>query len=117
MLLAYSRALPGGPRVRLRLIRPRDADQLAALLERAGRRVDAFELKRLTRFDPRCRLVICATAFSDGHELLVGVGEIELMAELPEFVVADEQRCPGLEDLLREALHQRRESALRLRAA
>ncbi len=109
-LLARSYVLTRGPRVCLRLSRSRDRDGLRRLFERQRRAPDELELARLTRFDPRRRLVICATALIGSAETVVGVGAIELAdgnlgdASGPELVVVDEAATEGLGELLSEAL-------------
>ena len=60
----------------------------------------------MVRYDPRRRLVICATTPLDGTEAIVGVGAIELDAsELePDTIVVDDRLTDGLADLLAAAL-------------
>jgi hypothetical protein len=115
-LLARTYPLPGGPRVRLRLPQSSDADEIQAL---ASRRLTDLELARLLRFDPRQRLVICATALIDGSDRVVGVGAIDLdrVQDGPEVVTSDRASLEGLGDLLRKALVGRARALLRARAA
>jgi hypothetical protein len=91
----------------LRLARPRDAGGIADLFWAHGRQPEDLELARLVRFDPRGRIVIVATALVDRMETVVGVGAIELESgsdQLPTFVLVDEHRTEGLEELLSAAL-------------
>jgi len=117
-LLARSYVLPRGPRVCLRLVRARDREGVRRLFERQGLDPDELELARLTRVDPRRRLVICATALIGSAETVVGIGaiglldgeraraaEVEAEAEAgPELVLVDEHATEGLRELLSEAL-------------
>src|SRR4051794_8532578 len=105
-LLARTYELPSGPRVRLRLARRSDLEGLRALLEQRGVDASTLALERLVRFDPRRRLVLCATAPIGGTEAIVGVGAIELEAPIrePDTVVVDERLTEGLAELLAAAL-------------
>jgi len=105
-LLSRTYQLPAGPRVRLRLARRSDRAGLARLLEQRGIEPSTLQLERLVRYDPRRRLVICATTPLDGTEAIVGVGAIELEApELePDTIVVDDRLTDGLADLLAAAL-------------
>jgi hypothetical protein len=105
-LLARTYELPNRQRVRLRLARRSDLPALQALLAQRGIQPSALELERLVRYDPRRRLVLCATAPIDGTEAVVGVGAIELGAPRPEpdTIVVDETTTEGLPDLLNAAL-------------
>ena len=116
-LLSRTYALPRGPRVRLRLARPRDAPAMRALAAKHGIDLDSLQLERLLRFDRR-RIVICATALVDGGERFVGFGAIELApgAE-PEPVLVDERVTDGLAELLAAALSGRAVAITRFRAA
>jgi len=96
-LLARSYVLRRGPRVCLRLVRARDLDGVRRLFERQGLAPSQLELARLTRADPRRRLVICASALIGSAETVVGIGAIDLgdggarAAEAePERVLVDE---------------------------
>jgi hypothetical protein len=99
--------LGGGPRVRLRMVRPRDAAAIRALLERQGLDVDELELARLLRFDPRCRAVICASALIGPTETIVALGAIDLDAQTPDMVIADADAGEGLRALVADALTSR----------
>jgi hypothetical protein len=119
-LLARSYSLPRGPRVCLRLARPRDAAGIADLYWSHGHEPDELELARLVRFDPRRRIVIAATALLDSVERVVGVGAIDLddgSTDSPSFVLVDEHLTEGLEQLLSDALVGRAGVLTRGRAA
>jgi hypothetical protein len=105
-LLARTYSLPNRQRVRLRLARRSDLPGLADLLGQRGIEPSPLELERLVRYDPRRRLVLCATAPIGGTEAVVGVGAIELRPPLPEpdTVVVDERLTDGLPQLLHSAL-------------
>jgi hypothetical protein len=105
-LLSRTYQLPAGPRERLRLARRSDRAGLARLLEQRGIEPSTLQLERLVRYDPRRRLVICATTPLDGTEAIVGVGAIELdSSELePDTIVVDDRLTDGLADLLAAAL-------------
>jgi hypothetical protein len=105
-LLSRTYKLPAGPRVRLRLARRSDLAGLRALLEQRGIEASALELDRLVRYDPRRRLVVCATTPLDGTEAILGVGAIEFDGEagVPDTIVVDERITAGLAELLAGAL-------------
>jgi len=109
-LLARSYVLPRGPRVCLRLARPRDVPAIAQLLEREGIERDEVELARLVRFDPRRQIVICATALIGCTDTIVGIGAIELgngPSGQPDELVVDSHLTDGLDELLARALRGR----------
>jgi len=113
-LLSRSYALPYGPRVRLRLARRSDLNAIRALLEQRGVPASELSLDRLVRYDPRRRLVMCATALIGGTETIVGVGAIELSHDAePDTIVVDERLTDGLGELLAAALHRRAEAHAR----
>lgn len=119
-LLARSFVLPRGPRVRLRLLGPRDGHAVRDLGFRTGSELSELELARLVRFDPRTRVVICAAALLNGREALVGVGAITLneSSELtPDTMLVDGALSEGLDELLRQALVGRARALVRARAA
>jgi hypothetical protein len=119
-LLARSYDLPPGPRVVLRLVRVRDLPRIGELLTRQGIDPDELELARLVRFDPRRRLVVCATAPVGSAEAVVGVGAIDLVddqAPVPSLVVVDHPGTEGLAELISEALIGRAQTVARARAA
>jgi hypothetical protein len=123
-LLSHVYKLPRGPRVRLRLVQRRDVAGIHALLAQRGTEPEELEVRRLMHFDPRRRVVICATALLGAAETLVGLGSIEVgdgsrsMAEPePDLLVVDEQLTDGLDELLRAALNGRARALARARAA
>jgi hypothetical protein len=118
-LLARSYVLPRGPRVCLRLARIRDQTSIGELLERQGFAPDELDLARLVRFDPRRRLVICATALIETAESVVGVGVIDLEQDdrAPALLVVDDLATDGLAQLLSDALVGRALALARGRAA
>jgi hypothetical protein len=99
--------LGNGPRVRLRMVGPRDATAVRALLERQGLDVDDLELARLLRFDPRCRAVICASALIGPTETIVALGAIDLDSQSPDMVIADPDAGQALRELVADALMSR----------
>jgi hypothetical protein len=99
--------LDDGPRVRLRMVGPRDAAAISSLLERQGLEVDELELARLLRFDPRRRAVICASALIGPTETIVALGAIDLDAQSPDMVIADAAAGEGLRELVANALTSR----------
>ena len=100
-LLARSYPLPGGGRVRLRLLRRSDAAAVRVLLATAWAVPDDLELQRLLRFDPRRRLAIAAVS-------LRARGAIDLApgAE-PDLIVVDPDHGAPLEELIAGALRAR----------
>jgi hypothetical protein len=119
-LLARTYALPRGPRVCLRLVRTRDLPGVGELLERQGIRPDELELARLVNFDPRRRLVLCATALIGTAERVVGVGVIDLdqpPGSPPGLMVVDDLATAGLAPLLTDALRGHAAALDRARAA
>ena len=104
-LLARYHPLPRGPRVCLRLVRPRDLAAISDLHARQGIAVHQLSLARLVSFDLLNMLVLCATALIDSREMVVGVGAIELRRPTePTLVVVDEHETDGLAELLSGAL-------------
>lgn len=101
MLLSSAHRLAGGLRVRLRLPYTDDHRRVADLYARVGLPLDEMGARRLLRFDARDRYVVCAMAWVDGSDVLVGVGASEPDGRL---LVADEITAPGVGDLLRQAL-------------
>ena len=95
----------------LRLARSRDAGGVADLLWAHGQEPDELELARLVRFDPRRRLAIVATALLEGVETVVGIGAVDLEPDSSgpktTYVLVDESRTDGLDQLLRSALSGR----------
>jgi hypothetical protein len=103
-LLTRSYELPRGPRVRLRLAQGRDVAAIRALLRGTASERDSLDIGRLVRFDPRRRVVICATALIGSVETIVGVGAIDLDAPEPDIVMVDDELTDGLAELLTRAL-------------
>jgi hypothetical protein len=116
-LLSHVYALPRGPRVRLRLVQRLDEPEIRALLGQLGTEPEDLEVGRLVRFDPRRRVVICATALIDGTEKLVGIGSIEVGQCEPDKLVVDQVLTDGLDELLVAALNGRARALARARAA
>jgi hypothetical protein len=119
-LLASSFLLPRGPRVRLRLPQLRDAPGIRELLRSQGRASEDLEVARLVRFDPRVRLVICATALIGSRESIVGIGALDLepgRQTHPDTLVVDADQTEGLDELLSRALLGRAAAVARTRAA
>ncbi len=104
MLLFRAHTLPSGLRVRVRLPQRGDLAGLLDLHERAGRSITDMGARRLLRYDPRARAVVCATAWVDGAERLVGFAAAEPGEELA--LLADEARAPGLTEVLRTDLRE-----------
>ncbi len=106
MSLVRTHTLASGLRVRIRLPQRGDAAGLVALHERLGRPVTPLGAQRLLRFDPRTRSVLCATAWIDGVETLVGYATAA-PGEPSATVLADEERAPGLSAVLGSGLRER----------
>jgi uncharacterized protein (DUF58 family) len=115
-LIARSHALPRGPRVRLRLAQSRDVPAIQTLLQAHGIECQRFEIARLVRFDPRRRVVICATGLIERADTLLGVAAMDVDAHEPDLVCVDEALTDGLSELLEQALVSRA-AALAARAA
>ena len=105
-LAANTYGLPGGARVSLRLARARDEASVLALIARTGAECSELDVARLMRFDPRRRMVICASTLLDVTELVVGVGAITLNGERPELLVVDERMGEELGHLLSSSLRE-----------
>ncbi len=103
-LLARYYTLPDGRRVRLRLVRPRDAASLRELFAAHDRWLGDLELARLVGFDITRRLVLVAAALIDARETVVGVGVVELGAAAEPAVLARGTLGGDLHTLLRDAL-------------
>ena len=101
MLLVTAHRLDGGLRVRLRFPYTDDHRRVAELYARMGLPLDEMGARRLLRFDARRRYVVCAVAWIDGSDVLVGLAAAEPDGHL---LVADEVAAPGVGDLLRRAL-------------
>lgn len=107
-LLARSYPIPGGDRVRLRLLRQADEPAVRALLAETGAELDDLEVQRLLRLDPRVRTAIAATSPRDRGEEVLGIGVIDRApgAE-PELIVVAPESEPALEELIASALRAR----------
>ena len=105
MLLFRAHTLPSGLRVRVRLPQRGDLAGLLDLHERAGRSLTELAARRLLHYDPRARAVVCATAWVDGAETLVGFAAAA-PGEGFEIVLADEARAPGVSGVLRTDLRE-----------
>ena len=99
MFLFRAHTLPSGLRVRVRLPQRGDLAGLLDLHDRAGRASTELQATRLLRYDPRARAVLCATAWVDGAERLVGFAAFAPGDELE--LLADEARAPGVSGVLR----------------
>ncbi len=104
MRLDTSTTLPNGLHVRVRLPHASDRPGLHALHARLGVAAEELDLARALRFDPRTRVVVCATAFLDGAERHLAYAGMEVGAERPDLLVADETSAPGIGATLERAL-------------
>jgi hypothetical protein len=109
--------LPDGLRVCLRLARVRDREGLRRLCASRGAELDELELARLVAFDPRRRLVICATALIGSAETVLGAGAIDLTGDADPWLLVTDERAEGLGPLLVDALLGRAQALRRARAA
>ena len=121
-MLGSSYRLGDGSRIRLRVAAPSDGQRIAALLAQTDGAAAELAVQRLVRFDPRRRVVVCATALIDGAEVLVGVGAIELAAEghaqrKPDVLLIAPEAPAGTGELLGGALIGRAQALARGRAA
>ncbi len=117
-LLGSSFTLDDGVRVRLRLARSSDTALIRDLVARLGGRPEELELARLVQFDPRRRVVICATTLIDSAETLVAVGAAELDGTgEPEVVIVDAEHSEALTQLLAATLAFKVTAAVGSRAA
>jgi hypothetical protein len=101
--MARTFSLPRGPEVRLRLARARDEAGVRGLIERCGGDPNELDLASLIRFDPRERVVICAT---DSRQTLLGIAAVAIRdgPRDPDVLLVDEALTDGLDELLRGAL-------------
>lgn len=104
MLLDTHITLPSGDRVRLRMPHLRDAAGLQELLVRLGLDTGDFDARRTLRFDPRRRAIVCATRWTAGGEVLVGVGGLTYLDGEIDLLLTDEELAPGLAAVLQELL-------------
>jgi hypothetical protein len=102
VLLAGTHTLRDGSHVRLRIARPGDEPRIAKLLARVGVAATDLEVVRLLRFDPRVRVVVCATALIGAAETAVGLAAVDLAsgASTPDTLVVDRCAGVGLDELL-----------------
>ena len=97
--------MPGGQRVRLRLLRSADAPAVGELMDQVGVESDELQLQRLGRFDPRERVAIAAVSPRPRGEAMLGLGTIERApGARPDFVLVDPECGPELEGLIASAL-------------
>ena len=104
--MADTHLLGDGTRVGLRLARARDETPIKALLARTGMRYSDLDVARLVRFDPRRRMVVCASELHHGTELVVGLGAIRLDSDRPDLVVADDRLSEKLSELVSDSLRK-----------
>jgi hypothetical protein len=104
VLLFRAHTLSSGLRVRVRLPQRGDLAGLLDLHDRAGRATTEMGAQRLLRYDPRARVVVCATAWVDGAERLVGFAAAEAGEEL--VLLADEARAAGVTAVLRRDVRE-----------
>lgn len=104
VLLDTHMTLPGGHRVRLRLPQVSDRRHVRALLERIGLQADELDVQRGLHFDPRSRVVVCATHWSGTGATLVGVAAMTYATGQVDLLVTDEQTAPGVGAALTERL-------------
>jgi RimJ/RimL family protein N-acetyltransferase len=111
--------LADGTSVRLRLTRPTDASRVRSFLQDLSdaslhRRfltaipdVPDTVVRHFTFYEPRERLMLAATALSDGTEALVGLADVAMLetgvAEIA-IVVGDEHQGKGVGSLMSEAV-------------
>jgi RimJ/RimL family protein N-acetyltransferase len=118
-MLGAAHELDSGLTVRLRLARPTDTQAVRAFLEHqspetlarrfftAMPRVSDATVRHFTFYDPREMLIVAATALIDGHEEVVGLADVALLATgLAEIgVLVDERhQGEGLGRVLSEAI-------------
>ncbi len=108
-LMLRHHELPDGLRVRLRLVQSRDIPAIHALALVSGSALEALDVARLVRADPRRRIVICASALVGTTQALVGVAAMDADAEEPDLLCVE----PGADERLSELLVR----ALRTRSA
>jgi RimJ/RimL family protein N-acetyltransferase len=118
-MLAATHELDSELAIRLRLARPTDAAPVRAFLERqspetlsrrfftAMPRVSDATVRHFTFYDPRESLIVAATALIDGHEEVIGLADIALLATgLAEIgvLVDDDHQGEGLGRVLSETI-------------
>jgi RimJ/RimL family protein N-acetyltransferase len=116
-MLSTTHELADGSRVRLRLTRPSDAPRVRGFLDglspttRARRFGDEAaseaDVRELTFYDPRSRLVAAATMPVAGGEQIVGLADVSLqpsgLAEIG-VVIGDDAQGRGVGKLLSESV-------------
>lgn len=93
---------PEGPSLRVRLARTADRRALADLLTRLDHPDADLAAARMLRYDPRRRLVLCATAWDGGREVVVGVAVTAGRGGALDVLITDEDLAPGAGDALRD---------------
>lgn len=96
--------LGDGSRLRVRLPQARDRARLQALHERLGLELSELDVVRVLRFDPVRESVLCASAWIDGRETLVGYAMCPRDRPDAATVLADESLAPGCTDALTAGL-------------
>jgi hypothetical protein len=107
IILGQTYRLADGGRVRLRICHSHDGEAILRLLDRLGLDAERLELGRLLRFDPRRRVVACATTLIDGSEALVALGAIEIGEApvlQPELLLVDERLDQSGRELFFDAI-------------
>jgi hypothetical protein len=99
------------------MAQPRDAAAIRALLRERRGDPEELEVARLVSFDPRRRMVICATALIGSTDTIVGIGAMDLDADGPDLILVDDTAADGLEELLTRALVSRARQIAGRRAA
>ncbi len=107
MLLGHSHTLEYGLRVRVRLAHVTDVEALLDLAARAGRPCGELAARRMLRVEPRVRVAVCAAAWVDGRQTLVGYGAGDLAAGEPDVLLCDDALAPGVGALLAAAVAER----------
>jgi hypothetical protein len=119
-LLGFSYRLSDGSRVRLRLAAISDGPKISALLAARGHEDAELQAARLTRYDPRFEVVVCATSLVAGHEVLMAVGAVALSSgvpEAPDFLAVAPAAPSEVAALVAAALLGRARTLARRRAA
>ena len=117
-LLGRVYTLPSGLRVRLRLLRPTDADAVGELCARCGADAGELELARLVRADPRWDVIACASALIGSSEVMMGIAALDLRRDQQAAaLVIDPAASGGLDELLVQAVNGRAAELRTARAA
>jgi hypothetical protein len=107
MLLDRATTLPDGLRVRLRLARGSDRARLLELARGWEGSPGDVALLHALRQDPRAYAAICATAWVDGSEALLGFAAGRVRASQPDILLVDPTRTRFLRAVLAQALAER----------